>query len=143
VTAVEWGLIQSNPADVVKPPTAAPVEIEILREAEVTMVLRGQALYPIVALALTTGMRRGELLALRWININTVGGSVRIVESLEQTKTGLRFKPPKTRYGRRTVSVPPGVMTALREHRRSQQEMRLKLGAGKLSDDALAFPDID
>ena len=47
-------------------------------------------------IALATGARRGEVLALRWRNADLDRGTVRIVESLEQTKSGLRFKSPKT-----------------------------------------------
>jgi integrase len=146
VVAAEWGLIQNNPADIAKPPLVASSEIEILTEAEAKAVLqglRGRSLYPIVALALATGMRRGEILALRWRSIDERTGTVRVTESLEQTTAGLRVKPPKTKYGRRTIATPAWAMTALREHRRIQQELRLKLGAGKVPDDSLVFSGID
>ena len=58
--------------------------------------LRGCMLYPIVALALSTGMRRGELLALRWSDVDLDRAVLRVERSLEQTKAGLRLKPPKT-----------------------------------------------
>jgi integrase len=58
---------------------------------------------------------------------------------LEETKAGLRFKPPKTAHGRRTISLPPNVVAALREHRRKQLETRLALGLGRPVADALVF----
>ena len=146
VIAAEWGLIQQNPAGVAKPPPAPSAEIEILSEADATMVLRqlrGKSLYPIVALALATGMRRGELLALTWKNVDLDGARLRVEHSLEQTKAGLRIKSPKTRQGRRTISLPAWVVADLREHWRAQQEMRLRLGLGKAPDDALVFPNLD
>lgn len=146
VVAGEWGLIQQNPASIAKPPVASSAEVEILTEADATMVLRqlrGRSLYPIVALALATGMRRGELLALTWKNIEFEGTRLHVEHSIEQTKTGLRIKSPKTRYGRRVISLPAWIMTDLREHWRAQQEMRLRLGLGKASDDELVFPNLD
>jgi len=146
VVAVEWGLIQQNPADVAKPPKAAAAEVAILKDEEVGKVLRalrGRSLYPIVALALATGMRRGEILALRWKNFDDKSGTVRVVESLEQTKAGLRFKEPKTKHGRRAVALPASVLADLRTHRAAQQELRLSLGLGRLPDDALVFPSFE
>jgi integrase len=63
--------------------------------------------------------------------------------SIEQTKAGLQIKSPKTRHGRRTISLPAWVVADLREHWRAQQEMRLRLGLGKAPDDALVFPNLD
>ena len=146
VVAVEWGLIQQNPASVAKPPPVASTEIEILTEAEAATVLRrlrGRSLYPIVALALATGMRRGELLALTWKNVDLDAARLRVEHSVEQTKAGLRLKAPKTRHGRRAISLPAWVVADLREHWRTQQELRLKLGLGKAAGDALVFPNPD
>jgi len=61
---------------------------------------------PIVALALASGARRGELLALRLKDLNVDAGTLRVDRSLEQTKGRLRFKSPKTKRGRRTISLP-------------------------------------
>jgi len=75
--------------------------------------LRGRSIYPIVALAIATGMRRGELLALRWKDIDTDGARLRVERSLEQTKkNGLVFKSPKTKHGRRTICLPASTRTA-------------------------------
>jgi integrase len=146
VIAAEWGLIQQNPADVAKPPPVASVEIKILTEADAATILRkmrGRSLYPIVALGLATGMRRGELLALRWRDIDFDAARLRVEHSIEQTKAGLRIKAPKTKYGRRTIALPAWVVSDLREHWRSQQELRLRLGLGKAAEGALAFPNLD
>jgi integrase len=58
---------------------------------------------------------------------------------LEQTKAGLRFKPPKTARGRRTISIPTSVINALRDQKRLLREQRLALGLGKDTDDGLVF----
>jgi integrase len=65
-------------------------------------------------------------------------------DALERTKAhGIRFKAPKSKAGRRDITLPEILVDALREHRKSQLELRMKLGAGKLPDDALLFGDID
>jgi integrase len=67
-----------------------------------------------------------------------------VQQSLEHTKAhGLRFKEPKTDAGNRKITLPDIVVTTLREHRRSQLELRLQLGVGKLEPDDLLFTDID
>jgi integrase len=141
--AVTWGVMQQNPASAVKPPRVEETEVEILREGEVDALidkLRGRSLYPLAVFALASGARRGEMLALRWQDIDLTTGKVRIERSLEQTKAGgLRFKTTKTKRGRRTITIAPSVITVLRAHRKAQQERWLALGAGRLPDDALVF----
>jgi integrase len=105
--------------------------------------LNGHALYPIVALALGTGMRRGELLALRWEDVNIDGATVRVERALEETSAGLRFKGPKSRHGRRTISLPGSAVDALRAHRLKQLELRVALGQGKPEPGALVFSTIE
>jgi integrase len=144
--AAQWSVIQQNVARHVAPPRVAVNEIEIIREDEIMAVLRnlrGRSMYMIAALALATGMRRGELLALRWQDVDLSAGTLRIAQSLEQTKAGLRFKAPKTKYGRRTITIPPSVVAELRAHWKAQQEQRLALGLGKASDSALVFSTWD
>jgi integrase len=143
--AVEWGLLVSNPVSV-KPPKVEGAEIEILSEDQVRVVLRSlreKLVYPLVALGLTTGMRRGELLALRWRDVDLDASRLKVEQSLEQTKAGLRFKPPKTRYGRRMISLPATVVAELRSLRKSRAELRLKLGQRRPPDDALVFGTLD
>ena len=144
--AAKWGVVQANVAALVSPPRVASVEIEILSADAIKAMLakiRGRTLYPIVLTALGTGARRGELLALRWQDIDLDRAVARVEQSLEQTKAGLQFKEPKTRHGRRSIALPAYLVTELRAHRKAQQEQNLALGAGKLSPDALAFPTFD
>lgn len=145
VVAGEWGLIANNPADVAKPPPATAPEIDILTEDQVRATLRslrGRAIYPIVSLALGSGMRRGELLALTWGDIDLGSGRVRVEHSVEQTKAGLRLKAPKSRHGRRRIALPSSVVEELRAHRIARQELHLRHGLGKLLDDAYVFPNL-
>lgn len=72
-------------------------------------------------------MRRGEVLALRWRNVDLERGSLRVVESLEQTRTGLRFKAPKSDRSR-AVTLPAFAVDELRRLKREQAEHLLMLG---------------
>ena len=89
--------------------------------------IKRKRVYWPVLIALATGMRRGEILALRWKNIDLERGVVRVVESLEQTKTALRFKAPKTEKVR-AVTLPGFVVEELRRLKRLQAEELLALG---------------
>jgi integrase len=106
--------------------------------------LTGHAMYAPVITALFTGVRRGELLALRWCNVDldSADRHIRICEAIEETRAGIRFTP-KSKSGVRDVSLPDIVVEALHDHRRRQLETRFALGLGKPADDALVFPDID
>jgi len=140
--AVKWAIIGNNPVTAAEPPRVQRTEIEILAPDQIKSVLdalRGRPLYPIVVIGLATGMRRGEMAALRWADIDFDGGKIRIERSLEPTNTGLAVKAPKTKAGRRTVSIPPSIIAELRDHWLRQQEQRLALGMGKAGADDLVF----
>ena len=131
--AVENGTLARNVAAVRKPPAVEAEEIEILSPDEVTAVLqslKGHALHPIASLALATGMRRGELLALQWSDVDLDRRVIRVERSLEETKAGLRVKPPKTKRGRRNIGLSADAVAMLRDHRKRQIELRLALGQG-------------
>jgi integrase len=140
--AVQWGLIVQNPTAVLHPPRVAQKEIEVIREEEIARVLEtlcGRPLHAVAILALATGMRRGELLALRWKDLILDEGRVQVERSLEQTKAGLRFKSPKTKHGRRAITISDSVVAELRAHWTAQQENRLALGLGRSAPDDLVF----
>jgi integrase len=142
VVAVDWGVVQRNVADAVKPPKVTSTEIEIIDETQARLMLqqlRGRSLYMIALLGLTTGMRRGELLALRWSDVDLKGATLRVTQSLEQTKAGRRFKEPKTKHGRRIIALPSSTVAELRLHLKAQQEQRLRLGMGKMPADGLVL----
>lgn len=144
--AVTWTLIPSNPADAVSAPRVDQEEIVILTEDQVARLIRrvtGSTLRPIVILMLTSGVRRGEALALRWSDVDLDAGKIKIERSLEQTKAGLRFKAPKTKHGRRTMSIPPATVRELRAHLVRQSKLRLQIGIGKSPNDSLVFQRFD
>jgi integrase len=115
--AVKWGSIGSNPVSAAEPPRVQRAEIEILAPDQIKLVLdalRDRPLYPVAVIALATGMRRGEIVALRWGDIDLDASKVRVERSLEQTNAGLAFKQPKTKAGRRSVAIPPSIVAELR-----------------------------
>src|SRR6202040_3460651 len=95
--------------------------------------VRHSHVYWPVLIALATGARRGETLALRWKNVDLDRGTVRIVESLEQTRSGLRFKAPKTEKAR-AISLPAFAVNELRRLKLEQAEDLLKVGVRQSSD---------
>jgi integrase len=97
-------LVSRNVASFVKPPKVDQMDA-------VLTALKDHWLEPFAVLALSSGARRGELLALNWANVDLDAGTIKIERSLEQTKAGLRFKAPKTKNGRRVVSLPPNART--------------------------------
>jgi len=118
--AGQWGLVRQNVAKLVDPSRVPATEIAILRSDELAMLerLRGRALYPIAITALGTGMRRGELVALRWQDVDLDRGVIRVEQSLEATKGRLRFKSPKTKYGRRSIAIPASLVAELHGHQK-------------------------
>jgi integrase len=143
--AVVWGSLQQNPAIAARPPRVTEREIEIPSEAEIAAVLNhlrqhNRLLYALAVLVLATGIRRGEACGLCWKDFDIEAGLLRVERSLETTKEeGLRIKSPKTRHGRRAVSLPASVVEELRAHWKAQGEGRLALGLGRATPDALIF----
>jgi integrase len=104
----------------------------------------GRQLFVPAMLALFTGMRLGEVLALRWGRVDLDRKIILVREALEETKAhGVRFKLPKSKAGRRDVTLPDLLTDTLRDFRKEQLELRVKLGAGRLADDALLFAGTD
>jgi integrase len=134
--AVKNHVLAHNPAEDVKQPRPDDREIVILSKAEVAIVLQNAGpLYLLTLVGVTTGMRRGELLALRWTDIAPNGTQLRVNQSLERINdTGERgkgrmvFKPPKTKRSRRTITLPAITTEALRPHRAHQAEEMLHIG---------------
>src|SRR5262249_18233475 len=132
--AKAWGLVRDNLAEIVKPPTAPDQETPMLQPAQAAALLdrlRGKPLYLLASLGLGTGMRRSEMLALRWQDIDLDAGRLTIERSLEQTTTGgVKPKSPKTRAGRRTISLPARLVADLRGDCLAQQAQGLGMGLG-------------
>ena len=109
---------------------AEDTEIEILTSqqvADVLTALEGHALFPIVSLALATGMRRGELLGLQWGDIELDTGTLKVERAVEETGAGLRLKTSEARG----ISLASETVTMLRARKVQQMETRLVLGQGQ------------
>ncbi len=123
-TAVEWGLLSRNVADAVKPPRTQRPEMQVWSEDEITQFLEYSKKTPYHALfyvALFTGMRRSEMLALRWQDVDLMLGHIAINRTIHQLKDlSYIFRPPKTAKGRRTVALTPSTIKVLKEHREKQ-----------------------
>jgi integrase len=112
--------IPHNPAADIPKPRAESREMHFLTEPQVRQFLdaaRGKRLYALFALAIGSGMRQGEMLALRWSDIDFDAGTVAVRRSLSVVKGEFVEKEPKSKAGRRTISVSPWVVDALRDHR--------------------------
>ena len=130
--AVEQQLLARNPAEAFKKrlPKVARRDMKTLttdESARLLHAIKHTRIYWPVLIALSTGMRRGEVLALRWRNVDLEDGVVRVVESLEQTKTSIRFKSPKTERTR-AVDLPAFSVEEMRRLKRQQAEELLMLG---------------
>jgi integrase len=142
-----WGVVRDNPAEIAKPPKAPEREMEMLQPKDAARLLerlQGKPLYLVASLGLSTGMRRNEMLALRWRDLDLDHARLTVATALEQTKAhGIRVKTPKTKHGKRTISLPAHLVTELRQHWREQQEQRLAFGLGRAGDDAPVFSTLD
>jgi integrase len=143
--AVRFGVVTKNVASLERPPKVDASEVQVVAKekiAELIAALRGRPMFAPAITSLFTGLRRGEVLALEWRDVELDRGLVRVTKALEETRAhGIRLKSTKTTSGRRDVTLPDVVITALQDHRRRQLEIRMALGAGRMSDDALVFPD--
>ena len=101
----------------------------------------GDRLYALFVLAVTSGMRQGELLALSWKHVDLDAGKINIAATLQRTPEGLVFTPPKTARSRRQISVAASGSKALRRHRVAQNEERLQAGTSWDSSFDLVFPN--
>ena len=143
--AVRWRLLAINPAEAVTPPKPEETEIEIFNNGELARLLREARptrSFPAILLAATTGMRRGEVLAVRWRDVDLDGAVLTVNQTVEETKAGLRVKAPKTKRSRRNITLPALTVEALRRHRVRQLEERMKLGLGR-DHDGLVFTDLE
>ncbi len=139
------GAVVKNICKIQKPPKVAETEMVIVQDVPGLIAkIEGARLYVPGVVALTTGMRLGEILALRDRRLDLDHKTIDVAEALEETQAkGIVFKAPKSKAGRRKIALPDIAVAALREHRKQLLELRMKLGLGKLGPDDLLFPNLD
>lgn len=138
---VRWNVLQRNVADFVDAPRVEHHEIATLsarQASELLTAAHGDRLEALYVMAVTTGMREGELLGVRWKDVDLDRASVQVRGTMQATKDGLRFAETKTRSSRRPVMLPARTVEALRRHRAAQAEERLRMGAA-WEDNDLVF----
>jgi len=140
--AVSDGLIPRNAADV-KAPRPTPKEMRPLSESQARTFLdavrkAGDRFEPLYVLAITTGLRRGELLGLWWDDVDLEHGTLRVGRALVREGGCHSLGETKTKRGRRRVNLTPRTVAALKAHRKRQLEERMKL-AGLHEDHELIF----
>ena len=142
--AVKWEMLNRNPAEAVDPPKVQWVPMQtydVDQTAAIIEAVRGTPMLVPTLLAVLCGLRRGEICALRWRNVDLVAGQISVVESLEQTGEGLRFKSPKNGKGR-TVALSGTMVEELKAHRLRRAEDMLRLGVA-LGDADLVLAHAD
>ena len=126
--ALQIGIVPRNIMDAVEPPKKPKQEeIQTFSRDEISKILEASReyckgrYYPMILLAVTTGMRIGEVLAIRWCDISVKNHEVRVAQNLQVTKAkGIVFNPPKTAAGRRTISVPEITISQLMAIKRTR-----------------------
>ncbi|MBT3167848.1 site-specific integrase [Streptomyces sp. Vc74B-19] len=140
--AMREELIARNVARIVETPTVTPKEVRPLDGAEARILLktaRAHRLYALWLLLVSTGLRRGEALALTWSDVDLTNRQLRVRRNVQRIRRELLFGTPKTTRSIRTVSVPLHLVRALTHHR--EQQDRERKVAGKKWQPAPGQPD--
>lgn len=130
--AVRWRLVQRNPCDDVDPPRPAKPEMQTWTAEQTRTFLAGTADHDLGALfrlALTTGMRQGELIGLRWDDLGLDKGVLAVRRTLNRDRDGgLAFNEPKSAAGKRAIALPASCAATLKGHHVDQKVRRLRHG---------------
>jgi len=127
--AVRWGLVGRNVCDAVRPPKVHAQEMRTLSPDEARQFLaaaEGDALEALYVLAITSGLRQGELLALKWQDVDLEAGQLQVRRTIARVNgRGFVEQEPKSARSRRSIALTPLAVDALRRHRARQLERRM------------------
>jgi integrase len=141
--AVREGILGRNPVDAVERPKVVQSEFKILTEEQSRQFLIAAVDSPYKALyylALTTGKRQGELLGLKWSDLDWEKGTLLVQRQLQRVEhRGLALIPPKTRAGPRQIKLGQGILDKMAAHRRQQELEKAALG-DRWQENDLMFP---
>lgn len=144
--AVRWGLLSRNVADAVDAPRNQPPEMHVMNEGDIHAALeaaKGTPYYVIFYLLIYSGMRRSELLALRWNDAELLMCQISVSRALHQLNDGsIIFRQPKTAKSRRTIALPPSAALLLKAYKEEMTVRRMLTGT-PLREDDLIFSDSD
>lgn len=139
--AVGWQLLATNPAAAAKPPRAERPDIAVLEPDQVAQLMEAASSFPepyptVVTLALATGMRQGEILALRWQDVDLKSGLITVVRTARRyAGLGIVYGEPKTYRSRRPLKLAADTVATLRAHHARQAEARLLAGPAWVDQD--------
>lgn len=143
--AVKKGLITTNPAAVADSPRPRRQEMKTWTAQELGGFLHhahDDRLFAAWRLVAMTGMRRGEVLGLRWKDVDLERGRLSITQTLVLIDNKPQVSTPKTESGRRSIALDGETVSALKAHRAAMAQERLALGLGLTADDLL-FTSVD
>lgn len=141
--AEKWKLVGRNVAAIVSPPRAPRYDMRTLTEEQTRAFLEtaaGERFEALYVLAVSTGMRQGEILALRWRDVDLERATLHVQQGVQFVGSEPIFVPPKTNKSRRKIELTKVAVAALRRQRARQIEERLA-AAGAWQDNDLVFAD--
>ena len=149
--AVKTGQLIRNVVEAVDSPKIQRREIRVMSETDLHIFLEyaeGTPNYALFYTSLFTGMRRAELLALRWSDVDLELCQLSVTRSMqyihgEDKKNRISFREPKTAKSRRLIALSPSTVLTLREHKAKQTELRQSLGYTPPLDNDLVFSHYD
>ncbi len=130
--AVKWGQLARNPVDLTEPPKVERKEMRVLDDEQTRLFLaeakRSSAYHRLYLAALLTGMRQGELLGLRWRDVDLALSMVSVQQTFYRLGKQMLFKAPKTAKAQRTIALPAMLVEELRALRYEHEENRRLIG---------------
>lgn len=144
--AVKQGILSRNVAELADPPKSVKREMATWTGAELLQFLtfvEGERLAVAYRVLAMTGLRRGELLGVRWQDVDLDAGTLAVRQTVTSVGTAILFSTPKTDRGTRMIDLDPRDAEALRQHRAAQLAERMELGLGRPEPSALVFAQPD